>query len=61
MTQYSGWTKGFKYFWFFEKWQMLKFKVANSTKISLTFSAIKKKKSSKKKIFRPSGEQLCIK
>ena len=39
---------------------MLKFKVVYSTKISLTFSAIKKK-NRPKKILRPSGGQLYIK
>ena len=37
-----------KFFWSFEKWQMLKFKVVYSTKISLTFWAIKKNNRPKK-------------
>ena len=40
---------------------MLKFKVVYSTKISLTFSAIKKKIIVQKKILRPSGGKLYIK
>ena len=39
---------------------MLKFKVVYSTKISLTYSAIKKN-NRQKKILRPSGGQLYIK
>ena len=58
MTQCSGWTKGFEKFWFFEKWQMLKFKVVYSTKISLTFLAFKKKNNRQKK--NPSSIRRTI-
>ena len=40
--------EGNEKFWFFENWQMLKFKVVYSIKISRTFSAIKKNNRPKK-------------
>ena len=45
----------------FQKWQMLNFEVFYSTKISLTFSDIKKNNRPKKKMLRLSGGQLYIK
>ena len=45
--------EGILKFRFFKKWQMLKFKVVYSAKISLTFSAIKKNNRKKKSFVHP--------
>ena len=42
----------------FEKWQMLKFKVIYSTKISLPFAAIKKNNRPKKSFVQPEDSYM---